>query len=86
MLHYRLWIETVAVHQQATRRVAMTIPSGTVLKVLNADKDANGFVEVEWDGESVQIFAIDLRDRGELIGSHEGVLARAKAAASCHGN
>jgi hypothetical protein len=29
--------------------------------------NAAGLVEVEWDGEIVQVFAVDLRDRGELF-------------------
>ena len=29
--------------------------------------NAAGLVEVEWDGRRVQIFAVDLRDRGELL-------------------
>jgi hypothetical protein len=67
MLRYRLRTTTLGVHQEATRHVAITIPAGTILKVPDGIANAAGFVEVEWDGERVEIFAVDLRDRGELI-------------------
>ena len=37
------------------------------LRVPDGLANAAGLVEVEWDGETVQVFAVDLRDRGELI-------------------
>jgi hypothetical protein len=67
MLRYRLRTTTLAVDRKNTRPEIVTIPAGAVLKVANDLVDADGFVEVQWDGESVQIFAVDLRDRGELI-------------------
>jgi hypothetical protein len=81
MICYKLRSTTIAVHRTATRPVAVYIPSGTVLKVINGAADADGFVQAEWDGESVQIFAVDLRERGEIIRPPESVLVRAKAAA-----
>jgi hypothetical protein len=44
-----------------------SLPAGTMLKVLDGVANAGGFVDVEWDGEIVQIFGVDLRDRGEPI-------------------
>lgn len=67
MICYRLRTTTVGVHQEATRPVAISIPAGTVLKVPDDSVSSTGLIEVEWDGETVQIFAIDLSDRGELI-------------------
>ena len=58
---------TVGVHQEASRPVAISIPAGTVLRVPDGLANAAGLVDVEWDGETVQVFAVDLRDRGELI-------------------
>ena len=46
---------------------AVLIPSGSLLNVPDDSVNATGFVEVEWDGMSVQVFAVDLRDRGESI-------------------
>ncbi len=67
MLRYKLQFATVGVHQGAAHPVAVTIPSGTTLQVTDDSADANGFVEVEWHGERLQIFAVDLQNRGQLI-------------------
>jgi hypothetical protein len=68
MLRYKLRTTTVAVHhQEATRSVAISIPAGTVLKVPDGFANSSGFVDVEWNGKSVQVFAVDLRDRGQLF-------------------
>jgi len=63
---YRLRTTTVGLHQEATRPVAITIPAGSFLRVPDAIANAAG-VEVEWHAWTVQVFVIDLRDRGELI-------------------
>jgi hypothetical protein len=67
MLRYRFRTNTVAVRQETTRPVAISIPAGIVLRVADDAANCNGFVVVEWDGRCVQIIAVDLRDRGELI-------------------
>jgi len=67
MLRYRLRTTTLAVHEEATRPVAISIPAGTVVRVSDNSANSGGFVEVEWDGNNVKVFAVDLRDRGELI-------------------
>jgi hypothetical protein len=67
MRRYRLRATTVGVHQEATRPVAISIPAGTLLNGPDDPEKSSGFIEVEWDGKSVQIFAVDLRDRGESI-------------------
>ena len=64
---YQLRKTTVGVHQKATRPVAILIPAGSFLRVPDGIANAAGLVEVEWDGEIVQVFAVDLRDRGELF-------------------
>ena len=64
---YRLLKTTVGVHQEASRPVAISIPAGSFLRVPDGIANAAGLVEVEWDGETVQVFAVDLRDRGELF-------------------
>jgi hypothetical protein len=67
MTCYRLRTTTVGLHQGATRPVAISIPAGSFLRVPDGLANAAGLVEVEWDGRRVQIFAVDLRDRGELL-------------------
>jgi len=67
MLRYRLRTTTLGVHREAARAVAISKAAGTVLRVSDDSANSSGFVEVEWDGKNVQVFAVDLRDRGELI-------------------
>jgi hypothetical protein len=58
---------TVGIHPEAIRPVAITIPAGTVLRVPSDLANAAGFVEAEWEGMIVHIFAVDLHARGELV-------------------
>ncbi len=67
MLRYRLRTTTLGVCQKSTRPVAISIPAGTILKVADALASATGFVEVEWHGERIQMLAVDIRERGDLI-------------------
>ena len=57
--------------KRLTRSVAISIPAGSFLRVPDDLVNAAGLVDVEWDGETIQIFAVDLRDRGELIQGYE---------------
>ena len=47
--------------------IAISVPAGSILGVPDNLAAAVGLVEVEWDGETVQMFAVDLRDHGALI-------------------
>ena len=70
---YGLRKATVGIHQGATPPVAIWIPAGAVVRVVEGFVNAAGFVEIEWDGTIVQIFSVDLHDRGELIEASERV-------------
>jgi len=63
MLFYKLGTTTLAVKQS----IAVPIPSGSILRISADLVDLNGLVDVEWDGETVQMFAVDIRERGTLI-------------------
>jgi len=67
MKFYRLQKTTVALHQEAHRPVVVFIPEGTVLRVPDDVARTAVMVEVQWDGETVEVFAVDLRARGELV-------------------
>jgi hypothetical protein len=58
---YRLNSTTIA------EKVAILIPRVSVLDAGADSVDATCFVTVEWDGNCVQMFGIDLKERGELI-------------------
>ena len=67
MLQYAMRKTTMGVEQGITGPVAIPIPAGTVLRVCEDCVNGSGFVEAEWDGKRVQVFAVDIRNRGELI-------------------
>ena len=49
------------------KRVPITVPRGSVVKVVDGPLDGTRLVDVEWAGEAVMMFTIDLRERGTLI-------------------
>ncbi len=67
MLLYEIRSATMGLIHENTRYIAITIPSGSILNVPDNLANVAPLVKVEWDGKSIQIFAVDLRDRGELI-------------------
>jgi hypothetical protein len=64
---YRLQTKTLVLREGSTRPVAMLLPAGSLLRMCEGFLNSSGLVEVEWEGENVQVFAVDLRERGELI-------------------
>jgi hypothetical protein len=68
MLRCRLRTESVALSEEGYNgSSAIFVPSGTILEVPDDFANATRFVKVDWDGEWIQMFASDLRERGELI-------------------
>ena len=64
---YRLRVSSSGLQKGVTHPIAISIPAGSILRVPNGIANSLGLVEVEWDGETVQMFAVDLHDRGALI-------------------
>ena len=54
------------------KRIPVTVPKGAVVKVMNGPLDGTRLVDVEWDGEAVMMFTVDLRERGTLIAQASG--------------
>jgi hypothetical protein len=67
MRQYKLRTATLGLCQQTGRHVVITIPCGTILRVIDDSADKNGLLEAEWMGNNVHIFAADLLSRGELV-------------------
>jgi hypothetical protein len=68
---YKLSSATLGLVPAGDRRIAVTVPTSATITVLSGDIDDNGWLEIDWDGQRVSMFAIDLRERGELIESTE---------------
>jgi len=47
--------------------VALFIPPGSLLRARLTQEDDEALVEVEWEGRRIQMFAVDLRERGEMV-------------------
>ena len=64
-LSYRLETETLAV----IRGVATPVPPGSILQLSANLVSVSGLVNVLFNGETVQMFAVDIQDRGTLLHS-----------------
>jgi hypothetical protein len=66
--HYRLNTPILGIMSLPNdKRIPVTIPKGAVVKVVNGPLDGTRLVDVEWDGEEVMMFTVDLRERGTLV-------------------
>jgi hypothetical protein len=66
---YRLNIPTLAILSKDGQRVPMTIPYGGIVRVIGSTYDDRQLVDVEWEGKKLLMFAVDLRERGEMVES-----------------
>jgi len=65
---YRVDTPTLAILSLPNgKRIPRTVPKGAIVSVVNGPLDGTRLVDVEWDGEMVMMFTIDLRERGTLI-------------------
>jgi hypothetical protein len=65
--YYRMRIPTVAVSIHDGQKVMVTIPEGGEIEVVGDPLDSDGFLNVSWEGKSVRMFGIDIRERGERL-------------------
>jgi hypothetical protein len=71
--YYKLNTPTLAIMSLPNgKRIPVTVPKGAVVMVVNGPLDGTRLVDVEWDGEAVMMFTIDLRERGTLIAQASG--------------
>ena len=61
----RLNRDTLAIANREGKNIAVSVPEGAYVKVVDLAAGSR-LVDVEWAGEIVQMFAVDIRDRGEL--------------------
>jgi hypothetical protein len=64
---YRLNTPTLAILSLDGHRIPVTIPSGGIVLVTSSTYEDRQLVDIEWEGKKLLIFAVDLRDRGELV-------------------
>ncbi len=68
---YRLKTPTLAILEQDGSRLPMMVPRDGIVKVTAGPLDGNRLVDVEWDGRTLMMFTIDLRERGEPVDGDE---------------
>ena len=67
---FRLKTATIATTAGLEKRVAVQLPAGAEFIVLDSvqpDAAHDGQVNVEWDGERISMFLVDIREKGEPI-------------------
>ncbi len=52
-----------------TPKTPIMIPAQSQLTLVGGDMSANGIVDVEWNGNTLKMFASDLRAQGKLVAS-----------------
>ena len=63
---YRLKTSTLGIQNKNGHAGAVVVPADTMLTVRGQVSDADGLVECEWDGNTVSLFARDIKERGEV--------------------
>jgi hypothetical protein len=64
--------ETLALAVVEGRRTAITLPAGAIFRVVSwPTGDGDQMADVIWDGQAVQMFAVDVKVRGTEIEEHE---------------
>jgi hypothetical protein len=65
---FRLKLATVAIDSSGGKRIAVTVPVGSIIEVIRGPlAEGTWIVDVRWDGRPLVMFAEDVEDRGEEI-------------------
>ena len=64
---YRITSPTFAMFCRDGNRGTLIVPVGAVVLLIDGPLDGNRLVDVEWNGESLMMFTLDLRERAELV-------------------
>jgi hypothetical protein len=64
---FRLERATLAVEAVDGKRLAVSLPAGTILKVISGPNNGDGMLKVLWEGRRVEMFAVDVDVRGTEI-------------------
>lgn len=68
--HYKLHTPTLAIMTTPEgQRLPLTVPKNAIVTVKAGPLDGTRLVDVEWEGQLVMMFTIDLRERGSKIDS-----------------
>lgn len=49
------------------QRIAVRVPKGATITLLDGDVNGTRFVDIEWDRKTLRMFAVDIRDRATQV-------------------
>ena len=64
---FRLNASTMAILSYSSQRTIVTVPEHSMVTVFDGDVDGYGFVKIRYQKQVLDIFALDLRNRGERV-------------------
>jgi len=64
---FRLNASTMAILSDNSQRTVVTVPEHSMVTVFDGDVDGYGFLKVRYRNQVLDIFALDLRNRGERV-------------------
>jgi hypothetical protein len=64
---FRLNFSTMAILSDSSQRTVVTVPEHSMVTVFDGDVEGYGFVKVRYRNQVLDIFALDLRNRGERV-------------------
>ena len=64
---FKLNASTMAILSDSSQRTIVTVPEHSMVTVFDGDVDGYGFVKIRYRNQVLDIFALDLRNRGERV-------------------
>ena len=64
---FKLNASTMAILSDSSQRTVVTVPEHSLVTVFDGDVEGYGFVKVHYRNQVLDIFALDLRNRGERV-------------------
>ena len=64
---FKLHTATIAIVSVNDKRTIVTIPGQAVVTILAGDMDGSGLLKIRYREQDLEMFAADLRSRGERV-------------------
>ena len=64
---YRMKTATLAIMVHDGQNISVTVPLGSEIEIVGGPLDGERLVDVQWEGRTVMMFTIDIRERGERL-------------------
>jgi hypothetical protein len=64
---FKLGNPTLALDVIDGKRVAVTVPARAIIKVISGPRHGDRMVDAFWNGRTVMMFAVDVKERGTEV-------------------